>query len=444
MTSSLTPQTPSTTPAPSSSVSGYVALGLLILVIGLGGFGGWALLVPFEGAVIVSGQVKAERRNQIIKSLDGGILKELKIEEGDRLKKGQVIALLDDKEAGAQLNRFQASQVSLMAEQIRLTAERSSLTSPDFSSLKGQQDRDNRIQNSIAIQTSEFNSRKREITAEQNVLDRRISAVKREIEGIQTEAAAIAEQIALLDEELKDIQYLRKKKLARKGRILDIKRALSKAKAQQGERLSRLGQAEQRIAELQEQKNKITRHRQSEAATRLSAVTRELSELSEQINAATSLLARMTIRAPSDGIVVSVLNQTPGGVLKPGEDFIEILPLDQSQEIEAKLAATDIDTVKLGQKARLRFVIFPEKDVPTIDGEVSYISADSSFDRRTGQLEYQVRLRPTTESLASIDHDIMVPGSPVEAFITTRPRTFANYILEPLMANFEKTFRDTK
>lgn len=426
------------------STSPFVIMGLAALVLSLGGFGSWAVFVPIEGAVIVSGEVRAERRNQTIKSLDGGILKDLMVAEGDRISKGQTIAMLDDQEARAQLNRFEASLINLLAEQARLRAVRTGQDAPDFSDILERYPSDPRSQNSIEIQAIEFESRAQEIAAEQTVLSRRIDAVYQEIEGIRTETEAVSEQIALLEEELSDVEYLRQKELTLKRRTLELKRSLSRVRAEKGDLLSRLGQAEQRIAELQEQRTRIALRHRSESATRLSSITRELSELAEHIDAAHSLVARMTLRAPSDAIVVSVLNQTPGGVLKPGEEFIELLPLDQTQEIEAALSATDINSVTVGQKARLRFVIFQEKDVPQIDGVVSYISADSSIEPKSGRLEYKIRLKPTDQALSGIDQNVMLPGSPVEAFITTQPRTFSSYALEPLMANFDRTFRDTK
>lgn len=426
------------------ATSPFILMGLVVLTMAIGGFGSWAVLVPIEGAVIVSGQVKAERRNQTVKSLDGGILQELLVTEGEQISKGQIIAQLDDREARAQLNRYEASLINLLAEQARLRAVRSVSDVLDFSALWDQFPNDPRSQASADIQRLEFESRRLEIATEKAVLNRRIDAVYQEIAGIRNETEAVGEQIDLLQEELADVEYLNRRELALKRRILELKRALSKARAEKGDLQSRLGQAEQRIAELHEQRSRITLRHRSEAATRLSSITREMSELSEQIEAANSLVSRMTLRAPSDAIVVSVLNQTPGGVLKPGEDFIELLPLDQAQEIEAVVPATDIDSVHLGQKARLRFLIFQEKDVPQMDGVVSYISADSSVDPQNGQLEYQIRLRPAALALSKINHNVMVPGSPVEAFITTPSRTFSSYALEPLLANFDRTFRDTK
>ncbi len=424
------------------SILWHSMLGILGLALGFGAFGYWAMFIPFEGAVILSGQVKAEKRNQLVQVLDGGILRDLAVSEGSNVKKGDILARLDDTEARTRRNRMLASKINLHAEIARLSAISTGANDIKVPELFKGRESEPAIRDALARQRAEFASRQREIKSEEAILDRRKAAVAQEQRGVEVELVSVREQLPLVADELSGMETLQRKKLARKDRLFSLRRSLSQMKAKEGELIAKLGQLDQRKSEIDTQKLKILHDARSKASKRLSAITRELAELAEQIAAAQDILNRTIIRAPSSGIVVIVSNQTPGGVLRPGESFIELLPLDQAQEIQAKLPATEVNNVRKGQQARLQFSAFAEQDLKPIPAKVSYVSADSEVDRQTGAILYQIRLQPDQAVLEDLKQKVMVPGSEVEIFITTPARTFAAYILEPLSNNLNRTFRD--
>ncbi|MBZ9602028.1 HlyD family type I secretion periplasmic adaptor subunit [Phyllobacterium chamaecytisi] len=413
-----------------------VTLGLMLFV----GAGGWAATAQLTGAIIAPGMVKVDQNLKSIQHRDGGIISEIAVREGDFVTKGQVMLRLDDAETRAELSIVRTQLVELMAKQARLMAERDNLDAIMMSA-------------ELSARTGDFphvffgekrmfdgNRQNRKSQKEQLVLG--IDQLGEEIKGLESQRDAKIDEIALVKTEHGKIKGLTDKRLIETSRKYIIDREMAKLLGERGEVEANIARAKARMGEIRLQIIAIDETARTEAQRELSAIEPKLSELRERRVAIEDRLARADIRAPLSGTVNELAVHTIGGVITPAEKLVTLVPADAALKIEAKLSPTDIDQVFVGQPAKLRFSAFNQRTTPELHGRIAYVSAATSSDPSTGQVYYLADVIVPSDELEKLGDSKLLPGMPVEVFVSTEERTAMSFLSKPLADQFSRAFRE--
>ncbi|WP_271897422.1 HlyD family type I secretion periplasmic adaptor subunit [Candidatus Phyllobacterium onerii] len=413
-----------------------VTLGLMLFV----GAGGWAATAQLTGAIIAPGMVKVDQNLKSIQHRDGGIISEIAVREGDFVTKGQVMLRLDDAETRAELSIVRTQLVELMAKQARLMAERDNLDSIMMSS-----ELTSRIEDFPHVffgenRMFEGNRQNRKSQKEQLVLG--IDQLGEEIKGLESQRDAKIDEIALVKTEHGKIKGLTDKRLIETSRKYVIDREMAKLMGERGEVEANIARAKARMGEIRLQIIAIDETARTEAQRELSSIEPKLSELRERRVAMEDRLARADIRAPLSGTVNELAVHTIGGVITPAEKLVTLVPADAALKIEAKLSPTDIDQVFVGQPAKLRFSAFNQRTTPELHGRIAYVSAATSSDPSTGQVYYLADVIVPSDELEKLGDSKLLPGMPVEVFVSTEERTAMSFLSKPLADQFSRAFRE--
>lgn len=415
--------------------------GYIVVAIFIGIFGLWLGLVPISGAAIAPGVVAASGANVGIQHLEGGIVSQVTAREGDRVIAGAPLLILDSTRARADLNRLAKQQIALQARAARLEAERGDLPAMEQPPVAtGELAAD-----TVAIwedQTAEFTARLARYRAERDILEQRVETLQETISGLEAQRKAAEDQLALVQDEISRKKNLLEKGLTNRSEYTDLLRTEAELIGQNGTLLSQIASSTSQILESREQIERQATVRVEQAGSELNDVRTKLADIEEQMRAASDVLERIIVRAPTDAIVVRTLFKTPGAVVKPGETVIELLPTSDELVVEARLPPRDIDVVRVGQEARLRFPALNARLTPEVPGTVIYLSADRLVDTATRESYYTARIRIADPLPDEVRKDRIYPGMPVEAFISTGERTFLDYLAKPIRDSFNRAFRE--
>jgi HlyD family type I secretion membrane fusion protein len=405
-------------------------------------FGYWAATAPLAGAAIAPGVVAASGQNLKVQHLEGGTVTSVLVKEGDRVKLGQTILTLDPTVLQSQLDRLLKLEVALKARSARLAAERDgkgTLSFPDDLIALAEKAS---LTSVIDEQQGEFAARLNRHRNELSILGERVSQLQESVTGLDARKTASDEQLTIVKSETQRKLKLLEKGLTARDQYTQLLRSQADLLGQVASTESQIASAKNQINEAREQIERAKSQRIEDALKELSDASNRISDGEEQIKAARSVLARTIIKAPADGIIVSLAVNSTGIVLRPGDKVLEILPTTSDFVIEARVDPRSIDTVKVGQNARLRFVALNSTTTPEVSASVTYISADRLVDPATNQPFYQARLRITDNLPEEISRDQIYPGMPVETYISTGDRTFAEYLVKPLIDSFSRSFRE--
>ena len=436
------------------SARGPIAIGALILLIWALGFGVWAATAPLASAVVASGSFVATGQNKQVQHLEGGIIRELLVKEGDTVEANQPLVRLDDTVAQSKLRRLVTRRSRLSAAAARLHAEISS--SEQIQLLQAQADEvttDPEVRSIVQAQQDELTARRRSLGNQEEVLRKEIAGLKESIRGYETQIRANRDRLALFTEELQDKSPLIDLQLIKKSEILALQRSEMGLAGELGDLLGRSGDATERIARAEQQIAQLRLAAVEKASEDLRGTEAELDDLREQILAARDVVRRTDVRAPVRGIVVKLNQYTTGGVVAPGGVILELLPINDELVIEARIDPNEITHVKEEQKALVRLTALNQRLTPMNEGKVVYISADTVSDqgmRRTGEQDsavrrdsFVVRVRLNErDARDKVENFRPTPGMPAEVFIETGQRTFFTYLMRPVIDSFSRAFRE--
>jgi len=417
-------------------------VGLLILLVAFGGFVVWSLLAQIDGAAVAPGVVAVESARKTVKHLDGGIVSEILVREGDRVAKGDVLVRLDDTEASAQLEIARGQYLSFRAQEARLLAERDDLAEIQFPSELLDVEDDPRIREAITGEKRVFQARKKALLGEQQVLEQRGDQLQEQIRGLEALSASKTTRIDLYQDEIDGLNKLFAKGLGDKGRLREAERLLAELEGERGQHQSDIAAARIQIGEAEIQSAQLKRKFTSEVVTELRDVETKLADLRERMRTLGKTLERTEIRAPAAGAVVGTSVHTVGGVIRPGDSILDIVPENESLIIEAQVQPMDIDRVSPGLEADLRMSAFNSRTTPVVQGRVLTISADRLIDQATNRPYYLARIEVTPEGMAKLKGRTLLAGMPVEAMIKTGERTFFDYLIRPINDRLAQAFRE--
>lgn len=421
--------------------------GLALLLVVFGGFGAWAALAPLNSAALAPGVITVEHYRKTVQHLEGGIIRSLDVHDGDSVQQDQVIATLDDTQSRAQLEVLRGQFYIRVAQEARLAAQRDGLPIVHYPQELLAHRNDPRVQEAMRLQDQTFTVRRAANDGERAVYRRQIEQLRAKVEGLHAQKLSRDRLIESYRGELADFKSLLKEGFTEKQKVEEMDRALAQSEGQRGELLSDIAASELQIAEIELKILQLHKDLQREVAKELSEVQAELFELREKVQSLESTVNRSVIKAPVSGMVLGLAVHTLGAVIPPGGRLLDIVPQDQKLIIEAQVAPIDIDRVKVGQVAEVRFSAFKTRDVPTIEGTLITVSADriveDNKENKSGETAYylaRVAVSPEgLEALSAADLEL-VPGMPAEVLINTGARTLVQYLMKPLTDTFKRAF----
>ncbi|MFZ0457327.1 MAG: HlyD family type I secretion periplasmic adaptor subunit [Rhodoplanes sp.] len=416
-----------------------IAVAAIILVIGLGG---WAATTEFAGAVIAPGQVVVNSNHKKVQHPTGGVIGELLVREGDQVNAGDILVRLDDTQTRTNLAIVTKALDEMAARQAREEAERDGADKIDFSAdLLARMDNPD-VAKAVNGERRQFDVRSAAREGQRSQLKERIVQLNEEISGNEAQIASKANQIEWITKELASVNQLWAKNLVPYNRVTALEREKERLEGERGQLLAAIAQAKGKITEINLQILQIDQEMRSEVGRDLAEIRAKTAELVEKKVAAEDLLRRVDIRAPIDGTVFQLSVHTVGGVIMAGEVIMLVVPATDSLEVETKVQPQDIDQIRIGQPAALRFTAFNMRTTPELNGQVSRVSADVSEDQKTGVRYFTVRIAVPPEELAKLGNFKIISGMPVEAFIHTTSRTVISYLVRPLTDQLQRAFRE--
>ena len=416
--------------------------GLAVLLLFFGAFGGWAALAPLDSATVAQGVIKVAGERKIVQHLEGGIVAELKVADGDLVSAGQVLLRLDDTQARARLDLLRSRHQSREALASRLRAERDDSPAIEFPDELSDSDAAPAAREAVAVQRDVFAARRRAVEGETAILRQRILQTEDEIAGLVALIAAQEHLISVLDDEASDLEGLFKKGLTTRERYAALRRRQAEIEGERATHVASVARARKSMVEIVQQILQLSTRRLNEAVAELSEVEAEIFDLEEQIRAAEDVLRRIDVRAPVDGIVMDLQIHTTGGVIRPGESILDVVPIDQGLVIEGKIRPDDVDVVAVGQSAQVRISAFNRFDMVPLEGTVEIVSADRLVEEHTGISYFTAIIVVNDEELAKLEGRQLRPGMSAEAMIRTGTRTLIGYLSEPVARNLRRAMRE--
>ena len=423
------------------SIRSHLLGGLAVVALLAGGVGGLAATTELSGAVIAPGSLVVDSNVKKVQHPTGGVVGELRARDGDKVKAGDIVVRLDETITQANLAIVVKSLNELQSRLARLEAERDNVDTVVFPAELLARAGDPELARSMTGERNLFDFRKSARAGQKAQLRERIAQLKEEIQGLTGQVAAKKRETELIGQELEGVRDLWRKNLVQIQRVTALERDAARLEGERGQLIASTAQAKGKISEIELQILQIDQDLRSEVAKDLREVQGKIAELVERKVAAEDQLKRIDIRAPQNGMVHQSTVHTVGGVITPGEAIMLIVPEADALTVEAKLAPQDIDQVRVGQTAALRFSAFSQRTTPELDGVVSRVSADLTTDQRTGAAYYVVRITLSDSEIARLEGLRLVPGMPVEAFIRTGERTVLSYVMKPFTDQITRSFR---
>ena len=431
---------PAQQPKTSTSIATPVRIGLTIFALVFGVFGGWAALAPIDGAAYAPGEVKVESQNKSVQHLEGGIIAEILVGNGDLVDPGQPLINLDRTQPQSQLEIVRTQYTANLALLARLNAQRQEA---DGISWPAELDAANpATREEMDAQIEIFEARKAALEGNIEVLEQRIGQLEKRVVGMQAMRESRIQLADSYEAELEDTRSLLEQGFSDQIRYRELERNYANFSGEAAELAANIASTEIQVGETRLQILQVQKDFRNEVAAELAETRTNLNDLAERIIALEDVVTRTVIRAPDSGYVTGMQIHTVGGVISPGMVIVDIVPEDDELVIEAQISPNDIDRVALNQNANIRFSAFGSM-TPTIFGEVINLSADSFQDQNTGLSYYTAEIKVSPEALADLGDDlVLMPGMPAEVFITTGERTFLQYLFKPFSNAVARSFRE--
>lgn len=401
----------------------------------------WAALVPIGGAVTTAGQAVVRGKPKLVQSLGGGIVAEIDAANGDRVAAGQVVMRLDPTLLTVTRDMAMGRLAEALARQARLRAEQIGLDAPRFAYPDLPFPRPDTAL-SEAGQREVFAARQAVQTGRREQLGERLKQFDNQIAGTEAAIRSLSEQIALTDRELATSNQLLERGLMRESQVLELQRSRAALEGQLAGNRAEAARLHNAARDAELEVVQAERQFQEEVANDLRTVTAEAEQLVLQLVNTLADLDRVTIRAPSEGIVHELAVTTVGGVVTPGQTILQIVPLDQGLDFEMRLDPRAIDQVRPGQPAQVLFPAFDQRATPRVAGRVDRISPGVVTDPQTGQSYYRLTVAVPPEEIARLGRVEILPGMPVEAFLELGERSALSFLVHPVAAQLNRIFRE--
>ncbi|GED23835.1 HlyD family type I secretion periplasmic adaptor subunit [Halomonas halmophila] len=420
----------------------YRRLGLAVLLVAFGGFGSWSVMANLAVSVVAPGSVSVESFTKTIQHLEGGIVEEIRVEDGDHVEAGDVLMVLDDTQARSQQNIVEAEYLIARASEIRLLAEYSdadTLTFPD-TLLNATNPR---VQEVLEVQRRLFEVRQQSLKGTLAALDEQIVQMNEQIEGLENTQAITQRRIDSLNRDVANHRKLFREGLINSQRMREMERESLEYQSDNAGQIAEVARLRSQISENRLQKQIRLQEFQQQVGESLRQVQSEVTDAEERLVALNDKLRRTEIIAPVAGTVVGLKVHTLGGVIRGGDPLLDIVPAGEGFIVEAKVPDHDIDHLYIGQPAEIRFSAFNQRLSNVIDGELVHVSANSFEDEATRARYYKARIRVTEDGQDDMSDNMkLLSGMPAEVMIRTGERSFASYVGKPITDMLARAMRE--
>ena len=418
--------------------TGNLLVGCFVL-----GLGTWSAFAPLESAAIAVGTVESESSRKTIQHLEGGIIREILVADGDLVHAGQTLISLEDTKASAEVESLNGQLWDAIAREARLVAEQRRDERVSFPSELEKASRESKsVAPVLAGQQNIFETRRQVFQSQVAVNREKRLQVDKEIEGLRAQASAATRRVAIVRDEAATVATLVEKGLERRPRLLSLEREAADIEGRRGEITAQISRAEQVISESQTTLLKLENDRQNEISQSLREVQNQIFQIRERLQAANDQLSRTAVKAPEDGVVTDLKVHTPGGVIGAGAPLMDLVPRQDRLIITARVRPEDIDVVRPGLEADVNLLPYNQRRVAPLHGTVTRVSADRLLDKRTDQPYYATKIRVQDPPATGHDAIKIIPGMPAQVFIKTGRGTVALYALKPLLDSFNSAFRE--
>lgn len=449
-TLSQAPQAPRPAPQPPRLGAAAKADALRSIRIGLaiiaGGFvigGGWMAFAPIAGAVIAQGAVKVDMNRKTVQHQEGGIVKQLLVRDGDRVRQGQTLMVIGDVRVDAAYDSLKTQRDSELARHARLSADRAlaaTIVYPE--ELQARAEQDAKVAEVLQREDALFAARRQTLHEQKRLIEQQVRESEQEAQALQRQIGAASRALGLQREELEANRRLMAQGFVGAMRVKTVDRAAADYEARIGEHQAELAKARQRTSELALRAKTLENQFMQAAADELKESSNKLFDLDERLRPSKDAAERQTIVAPIAGEVVDLKVSSIGAVIGPRDPLLDIVPLDGKLIMEGRIRPEDINSVQIGSAADVRLTAFKSRLIPVVEGKVVYVSADRLVERQSGQPYYTVHVDVAPDALKTAGDLRLQAGMPVEVFIKTRERTTLQYLLEPITAFVGRSLRE--
>jgi epimerase transport system membrane fusion protein len=416
---------------------GIRRIGFTIIFVTFGIFGTWAAVAPLSNAVHGSGIVTVQSYRKTVQHLEGGIIKELNARDGDMVKQGDSLIVLDEAQLSAEYESTRNQLIVARYKEARLRAERDGLQSVPPVKMTGTDS--DRAMEALAGEQQVFKARHDSRLSEISVQRERISQLKQQILGLQGMIRTKQSLEKSYSGEIVQLKDLLSQGFVDNQRLLEQERKLDMLKTEVADHQSNIVKTQLQISETELSIVQLNKKFSSDVANELSDVQAQVFDLQEKEAALNDRLSRVVIRAPESGMVLDMKVHTVGGVVSAATPLLDIVPAAAELIVEAHVAPADIDRLELGKRADIRFSAFNNATTPVIEGEVTRISADALKDERSGDAYYLVRVKVSDDGMKKLGDRKLQPGMPAEVLINAGDRTMLEYLLKPARNMFAKS-----
>lgn len=411
----------------------YSRLGWLLMLGGFLGFLGWAALAPLDKGVAVSGKVMVSGHRKVVQHPSGGIVERIDVRDGDKVDAGQVLIRLKETPLLGQAQSLRSQFYGSLASEARLNAERDGAASVNFPVELTALATEPEVASNLVLQRQLFDSRRQALLLDQQGVDESIAGAEAQLRGVRESQASKVLQRTALAEQLQGLRELAREGYIPRNRLLDSERVYAQVLGSISEDYGRIGQLQRQVLEMRLKIRQLAEEYQKEVRTQLADTRVRTEDLRNRLASAEFELANSQLRAPVAGIVVGLDVFTEGGVIKPGQALMEIVPQGEPLLVEARVPVELADKVHPGLPVELMFSAFSQSTTPRVAGEVTLVSADRQVDERTDEPYYTLRAQVSDAGMAQLAGLQIRPGMPVEAFVRTGERSMLNYLFKPLL-----------
>jgi protease secretion system membrane fusion protein len=437
LTDWLKPAATSLPNTPNIDVSGAIKLGLWLLCFGFGGFLLWAGLAPIDEGVPANGVVSVDSKRKHIDHLMGGLVEKIAVRDGQKVKEGDTLITLNPVQTRAAFNTVRGQWLIAAATVARLEAERAGAGSIRFPKELLASEAPEEALSAMRSQEHVFRARRSELDGQLRILRESVRGLEGQLASLEQLKVGRERQVTLFNAQLDKFQSLNKQGFISQNQLLDMERQLAELQSKQSDDMATLGGVNARLAEYRMRDNQRLNEFRREVETQLADVQRDESALADRLFALRDSHERLVIRAPVSGTVVDLAVNTVGGVVKPGDRLLDIVPDSDDLVIEAQLAPQHVDRMRAGLPADIHFDAYVSMvRRPMVSGNVSVVSADALTDPRSGEKYYAMRVKIPVHELAALGAIRLQPGMLCSVTVKTGERTLLAYLIRPLIRRF--------
>ena len=419
-----------------------ISLGFWIIAIFFGSLFGWATFVALPTAAIAPGVVGIEGYRKTIQHLEGGLVHKILVKDGDTVKAGETLVVLDNLRTQSDYELLRKQRITTAAREARLKAEydrSDDIRFPDW--LTGKRS-DSFVRKAISNELDTFHVHRDLYDQQSGILQERITQSKLKISGLEQQITALNKQRRLIAKELTEYRDYAKRGLVTRSQVFSLERQNVQIEADLAETRVSISSTNQDISALQLRLSELAESQTKDVLTELSSARGKLLKIEKEFAKTNDQLSRTNIVAPIDGIVVGLKIHTTGGVIKSGQSIMDLVPSQENLVIEARVDPKDRDTVRVGQKAEVRFTAFNQRATPPVPGKVVHISADRFVDKSSRSGFYNARIELTASPEDILNGESIFPGMQAEVLILTGTRTALSYLIDPISQSFNRSFRE--